>query len=1229
MVNQLRQVRRLLGKWAVGLFLLTGMIFLCASPVEAGIGAITEYNLNSSSWPEYIAAGPDGNLWFTDKDSGTPAIGKVNSATGEITRYSAGLNSGSTPDYIVAGPDGNLWFTDWGSTRAIGRIDPSTGAITEYSTGLNSGSWPNYIATGPDGNLWFTDNGSIKAIGKIDRATGAITEYSTGLTGSDLNIIVAGPDGNLWFTDNGSTRAIGRIDPATGGITKYTTGLNSGSILTVIVAGPDGNLWFTEGGTTPAIGKVNPATGEINEYTTGLNGSSLPNYIVAGPDGNLWFTDNGSTKAIGRIDPVTGAITEFSTGSGSGNLYNIVAGPDGSLWASDYGTSTIYRVNSNTGAVTAYPTDVFGFGWPTFFLALGPDGNLWFTDSCTPAIGKVYVVVPAVTAVSPANGPVSGGTTVTITGSGFTGATAVSFGGVAAGSFTVNSATSITAISPAHEAGTVDVTVNTPGGTSTTGSAGQFTYTPPITTGTISGTVKDSNNNLVSGASVSLTVSGSVYSAQTAANGAYSILNVPAGTGYTVTASKAGFQDRTASSVTVTAGSTTTGVDFILYIAVDDSSISPTSVTFDKNSANTGAGHYADIHVTITFNGNTLLSIMNGSVPLVENTDYTVSGSVYSISKTYLVGQSLGTTTLTFNFSAGSPQSLTITIGDSTPTTHTVRVSANPPAGGLVSGGGTYEEGASVIVTATPNSGYSFVNWTEGGVQVITSASYTFTLGTSDRTPVANFAANPTYTVTFDSQGGSSVSSINNVTSGSTISAPTAPTKTGYTFGGWYKESSCTNAWNFSTDTVTGNITLYAKWTYNGGGGGGSSTPTPTPEPTAQVLASNGNLIQSITASQDKSTGIAAIEVNSATLTSAFDRSATDDKGVKTVVIDIQKIYGAKAYEPTLPASFLSAGDASKAVEIKTGVATVTIPGNMLNTAAAAGAQNVSLTIAIGDKSKLDAAVRAQIGDRPVIELNLKVDGKQTAWNNDSAPVTVTVPYTPTAEELANPESIVIWYIDGSGKAISVPNGRYDPATGTVTFTTTHFSYYAVNYNKVNFKDVAASAWYSKAVGFIAARGITTGTGSGNYSPDAKLTRGQFIVMLMKAYGIAPDANQKDNFADAGSTWYTGYLAAAKRLGISSGVGNNMFAPGKEITRQEMFTLLYNVLKVIGSLPQGASGKALSDFSDANEIASWAKDAMTLMVGNGTISGNGGKLSPASTTTRAEMAQVLYNLLSK
>lgn len=235
----------------------------------------------------------------------------------------------------------------------------------------------------------------------------------------------------------------------------------------------------------------------------------------------------------------------------------------------------------------------------------------------------------------------------------------------------------------------------------------------------------------------------------------------------------------------------------------------------------------------------------------------------------------------------------------------------------------------------------------------------------------------------------------------------------------------------------------------------------------------------------------------------------------------------------------------------------ITIPDNMLTGISGIEGTKAVITIRKGDKTGLPEDVRNAIGDRPLVQLTLTLDGKQTEWNNPNAPVTVSVPYTPTAAELANPEAIVIWYIDGSGKTVSIPNGHYDPAKGAVTFATTHFSYYAVGCNKVSFEDVAETAWYSRAVGFIAARGITTGTGNGNYSPEAKLTRGEFLVMMMRAYGIEPDANRSDNFADAGSTYYTGYLAASKRMGISGGAGNNMFAPGKEITRQEMFTLLY------------------------------------------------------------------------
>jgi hypothetical protein len=88
-----------------------------------------------------------------------------------------------------------------------------------------------------------------------------------------------------------------------------------------------------------------------------------------------------------------------------------------------------------------------------------------------------YYAVPAVAGVQPNEGPEAGGTSVTITGTGFYGVSGVNFGSASATSFTVNSPTSITAVTPAGTS-TVDATVTTPGGTSATGGADQFTYVP-------------------------------------------------------------------------------------------------------------------------------------------------------------------------------------------------------------------------------------------------------------------------------------------------------------------------------------------------------------------------------------------------------------------------------------------------------------------------------------------------------------------------------------------------------------------------------------------------------------------------------------------------------------------------------------------------------------------------------------------------------------------------------
>jgi IPT/TIG domain len=100
------------------------------------------------------------------------------------------------------------------------------------------------------------------------------------------------------------------------------------------------------------------------------------------------------------------------------------------------------------------------------------------TSGTSSATEFTYVPAPTIHSVSPNGGPEAGGTSVTITGTGFGGATAVAFGGIPAASFTVTSPTSITARTPAGK-GTVDVTVTTVGGTSATVASDRFTYTTP------------------------------------------------------------------------------------------------------------------------------------------------------------------------------------------------------------------------------------------------------------------------------------------------------------------------------------------------------------------------------------------------------------------------------------------------------------------------------------------------------------------------------------------------------------------------------------------------------------------------------------------------------------------------------------------------------------------------------------------------------------------------------
>jgi streptogramin lyase len=294
--------------------------------------------------------------------------GRTDAAT--VTEFPEVI-AGSAPLGIAAGADGNLWFTEVAGSR-IGRLT-TTGSAVDFSTGsgISTGSRPWGIAAGPDGNLWFTEE-SGNRVGRI--TTGAKgTEFSAGISADAApRGIAAGPDGNLWFAEDAGR--IGRITTA-GVVTEFSEGITSGARPLGVTGGPDGNVWFTE--QADRIGRITSA-GAITEFSAGITAGSLPSEIVAGPDGNLWFTEFSGDR-IGRITP-SGVVTEFAAGITAGaEPRGITVGPDGNLWFAEEGIDRIARITP-AGAVTEFSSGISPRSGPTL-IALGSDGNLWFTEA--------------------------------------------------------------------------------------------------------------------------------------------------------------------------------------------------------------------------------------------------------------------------------------------------------------------------------------------------------------------------------------------------------------------------------------------------------------------------------------------------------------------------------------------------------------------------------------------------------------------------------------------------------------------------------------------------------------------------------------------------------------------------------------------------------------------------------------------------------------------------------
>jgi len=508
----------------------------------------------------------------------------------------------------------------------------------------------------------------------------------------------------------------------------------------------------------------------------------------------------------------------------------------------------------------------------------------------------------------------------------------------------------------------------------------------------------------------------------------------------------------------------------------------------------------------------------------------------------------------------------------------------------------------SVTVRATANDGSGIY-----GEKIVTITA----------TPTKTFII----TATAGSGGSISPSGAVNVTEGSDQTFTITP-NSGYRINSVIIDGVSQGAITTYTFTnVTTNHTINATFSRTSSGGGdGSSTPstpsTPTaPDYEAEVKEGNGPET-TLLVTVDTDAGTASIDLGSHNIT------------LDGTVVTIPQISGVNTYSVGIPVPDLSSTDSQGSLTLNTDTGNITVPSNMLTGVSGISGSKAEISIGQGNRDNLPDDVQAAIGDRPLVQVTLSVDGEQTEWNNPDAPVTVSIPYTPTAEELSDPEHITVWYIDGKGNVVEVPSGKYDPATGMVTFSTTHFSNYAVVYVTKTFDDLGSAVWAKKPIEVLASKGILTGISEKEYNPQTNITRADFLYFLIRTLGV--DAKIDGNFDDISSdTYYYNEIAIAKKFGITSGTGNNKFSPDTSITRQDMMVLTERALRMLNKLEVHGTASDLDKFADNSLVAAYAIKGVSSVVKEGLIVGSGGKVNPLGNTTRAEAAAFLYRVYDK
>lgn len=303
--------------------------------------------------------------------------------------------------------------------------------------------------------------------------------------------------------------------------------------------------------------------------------------------------------------------------------------------------------------------------------------------------------------------------------------------------------------------------------------------------------------------------------------------------------------------------------------------------------------------------------------------------------------------------------------------------------------------------------------------------------------------------------------------------------------------------------------------------------------------------------------------------------------------------------EVSLPASTISGlhSRTGASLTISTPAARVTIPNEGLG-CLASGSGNVT-------------AAAKQSGS--ILSLSITAEGRPVT--DIPGGITLIVP--------------VEYAFPGTVAALVRPDGTREiirksiTADGSVIIPLRGSAVVEIMDNSKRFADVPAESWAADAAAFASARELFGGTGPDTFSPGAPMTRGMLAAVLHNLEGNPVQAASV-RFSDVeDGAWYAAGIRWAAACGIVDGYSGGLFGPGDTITREQLAVMLWRYAG------RPAPTRLRLDFPDADQVSSWALDALCWAAEQGILNGRGNLLAPSGFATRAEAAQMLKNFLER